>query len=47
MAPAEILRWRLANREIDRFEYEFRIRKLREMIRAILGNKGEDNDEGM
>lgn len=36
MTPAEILRWRLINREIDPSEYQVRMRKLHNMIGSAL-----------
>ncbi len=51
MTPAEILRWRLVNGEIDRAEYECRLMKLNHMIARALGKERmpgkEDNYEGM
>ena len=46
ITPAEILRLRLVNGEIDRCEYEIRIRKLHRIIAAALAKEKEPDRKG-
>ncbi len=46
MTPAEILRWRLVNGEIDGAEYQFRLTRLRRLIARGLGKELIPNGKG-